>query len=94
MNFDLRPFFVLWGVLAVVVLALLGWRKAISSHEDDSLHVSGGDVAPQQVAMANKLDQIDKWGKLLTVAAVAYGLLLAAVYLIQSWMASSRQIST
>jgi hypothetical protein len=94
MNLDLRPFFVLWGVLAVAVLVLVGWRKAVSSHEDDSLHVMQGDVVPQQMATANKLDHIDKWGKMLTVITVAFGLVLAVIYMIQGWLQSSTTIST
>jgi hypothetical protein len=94
MNLDLRPFFVLWGVLAVAVLVLIGWRKSVASHEDDSLHVMQADAAPQQVATASKLDYIDKWGKLLTVIAVAYGLVLAVIYMIQGWLQSSTTIST
>jgi len=42
MNFDFRPFFVLWAVLAIGVLALFIWRKSVAGHEDDSLHVLHG----------------------------------------------------
>jgi hypothetical protein len=93
MNLDLRPFFVLWGVLAAAVLVLLGWRKSVSSHEDDTLHVMHGDFAPQQ-DVSHKLDQIDKWGKMLTVITVAFGLVLAVVYMIQGWLQSTNTIST
>ena len=89
MNLDLRPFMVLWGVLAVAVLVLLAWRKSVAKNEDDSLHLSVGNAAHQQTTIAQKLDQIDKWGKTLTVITVIYGLLLAAVYLYQGWMRAS-----
>lgn len=94
MSIDLRPFMVLWVLMAASVLALLAWRKSVSSHEDDSLHVLHGNAVPQQTAVAQKLEQIDKWGKTLTVVTVALGLLLAAVYVYQVWMQSSTTTNT
>jgi len=79
MNLNYLPLIVTWGVLALAVLALFIRRQVISNHEDDSLHVLHGALN-QQVSMAQKLDQIDKWGKILTVVTVIFGLLLAAAY--------------
>jgi len=79
MSFDFRPFFILWAMLALGVLALFIWRKSVAGHEDDSLHVLHGPLAPQ-TAVAQKLDVIDKWGKILTVVTVVLGLLIAAAY--------------
>jgi hypothetical protein len=89
MNSHLLPFVIVWAVLAAVVLVLIFWRKAVSSHEDDSLHVSQAGAIQEQVGMAQKLEQIDKWGKILTVIAVVYGLILGGIYFYQSWIASS-----
>lgn len=91
MNSHLMPFVVIWSILAVVVIAMILWRKAVSSHEDDSLHVSQAEVgiSQQQIGLAQKLDQIDKWGKILTVIVVVSGLILACVYFYQMWVASS-----
>ena len=86
MNSHLIPFIVIWAILAVVVIVLIAWRKAVSVHEDDSLHVSQAGASQQQVGLAAKLDQIDKWGKMLTVVTVAYGVALAAIYVYQSWV--------
>ncbi len=91
---DLRPFYVLWGILAASVLALIVWRKSVASHEDDSLHVMGGDVVPQQVAIAHKLEVIDKWGKTMTVATVVLGLLLAAAFVYQSFAITATTTQT
>jgi hypothetical protein len=44
----------------------------------------------QQSTVAEKLDQVDKWGKLLTIIAAAYGFILLAVYFYQTWMAGSK----
>ena len=90
MNFDLRPFFALWIVLATLVIALIVWRKMVASHEDDTLHVLQGAPIPQQHALAQKLELIDKWGKILTVIAVVFGLLVGAAYVYQVWVQSAQ----
>ena len=84
MNINLLPYIVFWGVLAVVVLALIVYRKSIADQEDDSLHLEG-NAPGNQVALAHKLALIDRWGKSLTVVAVLYGLALAAAYVYQIW---------
>jgi hypothetical protein len=73
------PILAVWIVLALVVLALFVWRQSVARNEDDSLHVMHGALAPQ-TAVAQKLDVIDKWGKILTVITVISGLLIAAAY--------------
>jgi hypothetical protein len=82
------PFVVLWIALALVVIGLLVYRRFVAAGEDDLIHVSdaGDPVLSHQMTIAHKLDQIDKWGKILTTAVVAYGAILAAVYVYQSWM--------
>ena len=88
---NLLPYAIAWAVLAVVVLVLAIVRKTISSHEDDSIHLSGGAAAvSEQVSVAKKLETIDRWGKILTVVLGISGLALAVVYGIQVWEASSR----
>lgn len=83
------PFVVLWALLALAVIGLIIYRRIVSAGEDDMIHVSdaAGAVASQQVSVAQKLDQIDKWGKTLTVVVVVYGVVLAGVYVYQSWVA-------
>jgi len=80
---------VLWALLALAVIGLIIYRRIVSAGEDDMIHVSdaAGAVASQQVSVAQKLDQIDKWGKTLTVVVVVYGVVLAGVYVYQSWVA-------
>jgi hypothetical protein len=76
---SLLPLLVVWIVLALGVLTLFLWRQAVARNEDDSLHVMHG-VLTQQTSLSQKLDAIDKWGKILTVVTVALGLLIAAAY--------------
>lgn len=89
MNLNFTPYFVIWGAMALAVIAMLFWRKSVASHEDDSLHVSGGEASSRQVAVAHKLEVIDKWGKTLTVVTVLFGLLLAALFVYQGWVQAS-----
>jgi len=88
MNISLLPFLYPWVVLALAGVGLVVWRKVIASHEDDNLHVLDGGGADQTV-VAHKLDQIDKWGKILTVIAVVYGVILGAAYAYQAWVQAS-----
>jgi hypothetical protein len=88
---NLLPYAIAWAVLAVIVLGLAISRRSIASNEDDSIHLTdGGAAVGQQVAMAKKLEGIDKWGKILTIVLVISGLALAAVYAMQLWDATSK----
>ena len=82
MQFNLIPYLAVWSVVALAVIVLLVTRKMVASKEDDQLHVLNGvpATATQQVTVAHKLDVIDKWGKILTVVAVVFGLAIAATY--------------
>ena len=83
------PFVVLWVLMALTVLALFVWRKSVSSKEDDNLHVSEAasvTIAAEQTAIAQKLELIDKWGKIATVVTVLYGVLLGVIYVWESWV--------
>jgi heme/copper-type cytochrome/quinol oxidase subunit 2 len=84
MNINLLPYAIFWGVLAIVVVFLIIYRKSVSSHEDDSLHLEGG-APSQQMALAHRLELIDRWGKTLTIVVALYGVALAAIYLYQIW---------
>jgi hypothetical protein len=91
MNINLMPFAVLWAVLALVVITLIVIRKRIASGEDDTIHVMEGDAAqiPHQREIAQKLEVVDRWGKSLTIAAVAFGLILGLLWVYQGWVNSS-----
>ena len=53
---SLTPFLILWSLLAVAVVTLIVWRKAVASKEDDNLHVLEGEFqqTTQQVVVAKK----------------------------------------
>ncbi|MEJ5369743.1 MAG: hypothetical protein WHT08_15630 [Bryobacteraceae bacterium] len=88
---NLTPYAIAWGVLALVVIGLAFWRRHVAMQEDDTLHVTGPDnVLVQQMTVARKLELIDKWGKTLTVILAITGLILAVLYGMYLWEASSR----
>lgn len=81
---------VVWLAITSAVIGLAVYRKLVTRYEDDSIHVGPGDSArvAQQAAIATRLDTVDKWGKTLTVIAVALGVILAAMSVYQAWMQS------
>lgn len=87
MNFV--PFVILWMLLALTVLTLFIWRKTVASKEDDNLHLVDGAAAAKtaaQAEVARKLDFIDRWGKIVTVITVVYGVILGGLFMWLSWV--------
>ena len=76
-----------WTLLAAVVIGLAIYRKLLIRGELDLVHIRDSEAAliPQQELLTRRLNWIDHRGKLLTVVTVAYGLLIAASYLIRLW---------
>ncbi|GIU76418.1 MAG: hypothetical protein KatS3mg004_3505 [Bryobacteraceae bacterium] len=88
---NLTPYAIAWGVLALIVVALAIWRQHLAAQEDDTLHLSGPEtVITQQMTVARKLELVEKWGKALTVVLAITGLILAVMYGMYLWEASSR----
>jgi hypothetical protein len=86
MNFNFTPFAILWVLFAVTILGLAAYRALVSEHEEDALHLSNPREMAHQVAITHRLDLIDRWGKVLTIAAAVYSLLLAAGYAYYVWI--------
>jgi len=84
----MTPLVILWFVIGLATAGLALYRKLLSMHEEDLIHLSPGEepLIPKQVEMAHKMDVIDTWGKGLTAATVALGLVLAALYLYNAWL--------
>ena len=91
MNIDFAPLAEGWALLAFIVVLLAGYRKYISIDENETLHLDDPGESRHQVAIAQKLDVIDKWGKLFTAIAAVYGLLLAIAYTYQIWVQATNQ---
>ena len=88
---NLTPYAIAWAVLGAIVAALALMRRSVSSHEDDSIHLSAGSTAvSEQLTTARKLEGIDKWGKILTIVLVVTGVILVAMYSLAVWESTSR----
>jgi len=76
------PYLAIWSFFAAIVLVLAVYRKMLSVREDDSLHVSdgGAKLVTEQIANAEKIAVVEKWGKSLTAVVLFAGLVLAAIY--------------
>jgi uncharacterized membrane protein len=81
-----------WAMLALVVLGMAIYRKVLSNKEDDTMHLADAEVSlvTEQNVLAQKLEVVDKWGKLLTIVVVVYGLVLAGLLLYQGWLEASK----
>ena len=82
----------IWVVLALIVLGLAIYRKILANAEDDTMHLADAEVSKlsEQTVLADKLEVIDKWGKILTIVVVVYGLILAGLLLYQGWVEASK----
>ncbi len=89
---NLTPHLVIWGALAVVVLVMASYRSRLAGREDDTIHVLDGDagMVTDQVVLAKKLAVVERWGKILTVVVVIYGLAIAGLYCWKLWEQSSK----
>jgi hypothetical protein len=81
---------IVWTVLTLFVISLAIVRKVRARNEADLLHLSDAEsvAIPRQFALANTLEKIDHWGKLLTAIDVAFGVVLVAVMLYTTWQHS------
>jgi hypothetical protein len=76
-----------WAVLALGLVMLAVVRKVKARSEDDTVHLSSANwsVVEKQQTVAHFMEQMDRWGLILTFVTVAYGLALLAVYLYNIW---------
>ena len=81
---------IIWFVLTLTVIGLAIARKIAARNEDDLVHLAAGAerAISQQVAVANKLEWFDHWGKTLTVASGLFALVLVSIMLYTAWQDS------
>ena len=75
---------------ATIVLAL--YRKFLSMHEENSIHLGPGEETyiSKQAVMARKLHRVDRWGETMTVLTAAGGIFIAVLYVYQAWESNLR----
>jgi hypothetical protein len=85
----------IWVVLAATVGSLALYRKYVSRAEVDVIHLRDTESAqiPQQQAMEHQLAAIDRWGKILTIVLLVYGVVIACGYMYIAWGATNQPVS-
>ncbi|HEY3835041.1 MAG TPA: hypothetical protein VGL72_00645 [Bryobacteraceae bacterium] len=86
-DMNMTPYLAVWSLVAAVVLGLAFYRKMLASREDDTLHVSEGAsrLVPEQIATAQRIEVVEKWGKSLTAVVLVTGLILVSIYFYNVW---------
>ncbi len=75
-----------WGLLALGLVMLAVYRKMKARFEDDTIHLSGSsNIVETQQETAHSIDVLDRWGIILTIVTVVYGVTLVSVYLYNIW---------
>jgi len=84
----MTPIVMIWVVLGIATLGLALYRKLISAHEEDVIHLAAGEERqiPAQKALAHRLEAIDRWGKILTVVTLLIGVAIGIAYMYQAWV--------
>ncbi len=86
---------VIWVVIGIALGSLALYRKYISAAESDVLHLRDSESTQisGQKEFANRLDSLDRWGKILIIILIVYGLVVGCEYLAVAWQQSGRQMS-
>lgn len=81
---------IIWAALTLFVIGLALARKLAARNEDDLVHLASGAerAITQQVAVAQKLEWFDHWGKTLTIADGLFGVVLVAIMLYNAYQES------
>jgi hypothetical protein len=79
----MKLFLLTWAALAGGVAALALYRKILSDGHYTVLHVRRSELpqVPAEFAYVQRLERIDRWGKLLTWATFIYGFVLVMAFL-------------
>jgi len=81
--------FALLAVLILAVLAMFMYRRRIEDHDDHNIHLhnTAGDsqIIHLQEDMAKRLETVEKAIRYLIIAAVVYGLAIAAYASYSAW---------
>jgi hypothetical protein len=85
MPFNLFPIVLSWALLALLVLLMAAYKGILflrATRNEFAPHISmRGSEGDRMTAAAQREGAIDKWGKVLTLLAVVYGLAIAGIYL-------------
>jgi hypothetical protein len=88
---NLIPHIVVWACLTTTVIILALYRRKLDMKVDDMLHVLDTEqqLAASQTVVSRKLEKVDLWGKILTALSAAYLLLIAGLYVYNSFTSTA-----
>jgi len=88
---NIMPLALSWGALTLIVIGLAFYKKRLDEHIHNHMHVhaSDGSSLQGQVAEVHKCEVVERWGKLLTVAVVLYGLAILGILVYHQWQLAS-----
>jgi hypothetical protein len=66
----------MWLLVTAAVVALALRRLALSWHDHSILKIHPANFAFEHVKLRSRIGAVDRWGKALTIAVLAYGLAL------------------
>jgi hypothetical protein len=84
---NLIPHIVVWACLTTMVIILALYRRKLDMKVDDMLHVldSEQQITASQAVVSKKLEKVDRWGKILTALAALYLVIIAGLYVYNSF---------
>jgi hypothetical protein len=81
--------FTSWSVLLAAYVVLFIYRKQLERSEDDTLHVlAETSVLSNQQSIAHKMTVLERWSRIVGVVVLAYGAIIAAIYLYSVWQSN------
>jgi hypothetical protein len=91
---SMTPFLILWACVACAAIGIALYRKLLTRNEDDYIHVGEGTekLVQQQTALAQRLEAVERWEKILIIVAAVGGVLLAAAYIYLYWRESQMPV--
>ena len=89
---NLTFFTIAWAVIAVLTALLMVYKKMVTSHEDDTVHLMDEEVqmVREQATVANKVALIDRWRKILMIVTIVAGVALGGLYMYEAWVEGSK----
>ncbi len=84
------------GIFCVLVISVLtlGVMRKVAGREEEQLllHVGDPSIVEKKSSIVHRVDQIEAWGKTLTVVTIVYGLMVLCYYLYLGWQQSGQMV--
>jgi len=84
----MNPYLLTWIVLALVALALAGYRFTLGNREDDTIHLAPGEASmiTFQTHVSHRIQIVGRIGGVVTAVAIVYGAILLTYWAYGVWL--------